>query len=153
MNTPAKPSPISARATLVDRSRDLNAEKTERFSDTQLFDPRKVLVIAEKRFGAAAAWMDIESVWALLKDEVAGDGGLERSAAVKPEVSDLIVTDAAEPSYSWLCQFFCGRLRVYEGGRPDLFGHLETCRICGSRVAVETADHTAVAAMIDKHLL
>ena len=39
---------------------------TEAASVPQLFDPRDVLVAAEKKYGPAAAWMDVESVWAML---------------------------------------------------------------------------------------
>lgn len=57
-----------------------------------------------------------------------------------------------EPSLSWLCAF-CGKLRIYEGGRPGLFDHLDTCGTCGSRIATEPKDKAALIAMIDLHLL
>lgn len=59
---------------------------------------------------------------------------------------------ANEPSMSWNCAF-CEKLRIYEGGRPFDFGHLDTCTRCESRVAATLADRATVAAMIDKHLL
>ncbi len=40
----------------------------------QLFNPGEVLAAAEREFGAAAAWMDIESVWMLLFPRSSGEG-------------------------------------------------------------------------------
>jgi hypothetical protein len=74
------------------------------------------------------------------------------SAALKLDHLNLDQVFPEEPSLSWLCAF-CGKTRVYEGGRPLVFGHLDTCATCESRVAVEPADCAAVAAMIDRHLL
>lgn len=54
---------------------------------------------------------------------------------------------------SWECAFGCGALRVYDGGRPNLFRHLDTCAICQSRIAIEPTDRAAVAILIDRHLL
>ena len=73
---------------------------------------------------------------------------------------NLIESDAAQvqpsaPSLSWLCAF-CGRIRIYEGGSPTVFAHLDTCIACENRVAVSAEDRAthqaAIEAMIFKHL-
>jgi hypothetical protein len=74
--------------------------------------------------------------------------------SVAPQASEQ---DSVEPrhdeaSLSWDCAF-CGRLRVFEGGRPFDFGRLDTCAACGSRIAAKPADRVALAALIDNHLL
>jgi hypothetical protein len=56
-----------------------------------------------------------------------------------------------QQSLSWHCRF-CSKLRIYEGGRPQAFSHLDTCQY-GSRVATTPHDRAAIAALIDKHLL
>lgn len=61
-------------------------------------------------------------------------------------------TRADKPTLSWACAF-CSMTRIFEGGRPELFKHLDTCPACGSRVVVRRADGTAMAGLIDRHLL
>ena len=56
-----------------------------------------------------------------------------------------------EPSLSWLCAF-CGKLRIWEGGRPEIADHCKWCATCGSLVAVDAKDQEAVAKSIDRHL-
>src|SRR5579862_8597976 len=46
--------------------------------------------------------------------------------------------DRTEPSLSWPCAF-CPKIRIWEGGRPDKFCHLDSCAACGYRVA-DTSD-------------
>jgi hypothetical protein len=58
------------------------------------------------------------------------------------------------PTLSWNCVFAnCGKLRIWEGGRPDPFSHLDTCSTCNSRVAVASADREAIRVLIAEHLL
>lgn len=48
--------------------------------------------------------------------------------------------DAATP-LAWRCVFLgCDALRIWEGGRPSQFSHLDTCPRCDSRIAVTCAD-------------
>ena len=56
-------------------------------------------------------------------------------------------------SLAWDCSFFCGKTRIWEGGRPWQFSHLDTCDKCGSRVAATASDKASIKALIDKHLL
>jgi hypothetical protein len=40
-------------------------------------------------------------------------------------------------SLSWLCAF-CGRVRIFEGGRPLKVAYLDTCATCGSLIEKES---------------
>jgi hypothetical protein len=71
----------------------------------------------------------------------AGDGNRDRDAL-----------SPTQPSMCWGCAF-CGKLRIWDGGRPDRFDHLGSCGACGSRVAIGPDEQVAVISMIDKHLL
>jgi hypothetical protein len=66
--------------------------------------------------------------------------------------SDHRPSSCDHPSLSWDC-VFCSNCRIFEGGRPHLFDHLDTCSICGCRLASSPEDREAVLAMVDKHLL
>jgi hypothetical protein len=51
------------------------------------------------------------------------------------------------------CPFLgCSATRVYEGGRPLLFTHLDTCTRCQMRIAV-TPDENAFAKLVAKGLI
>jgi len=68
-----------------------------------------------------------------------------------PRRRDREQAPTEQQSLSWDCAF-CSKLRIYEGGRPQGFSHLDTCH-CGSRVATTPHDRAAVAALIDQHLV
>lgn len=74
------------------------------------------------------------------------------TALPKPAELDSAQSICSEPSLSWHCAF-CGHLRIYEGGRPFDFGHLDTCTQCGGRVATKPADREAMATIVDEHLI
>ncbi len=51
---------------------------------------------------------------------------------------------AGEATLAWLCPV-CGKLRVFEGGRPTGLGHQDECEECGCRLAVASEVRAAVA--------
>lgn len=73
--------------------------------------------------------------------------------ALKPQSGQGEEPVQEELSLSWECPFFCGKIRVWEGGRPWVFSHLDTCERCQSRVAVTPTEKASVKALIDRHLL
>jgi uncharacterized protein (DUF983 family) len=51
---------------------------------------------------------------------------------------------AGEATLAWLCPV-CGKLRMFEGGRPSGLGHQDDCEECGCRLAVASEVPAAVA--------
>ena len=68
---------------------------------------------------------------------------IDLTAATPTEVpaDDLA---AGEATLAWLCPV-CGKLRVFEGGRPTGLGHQDECEECGCRLAVASLVPAAVA--------
>jgi hypothetical protein len=71
------------------------------------------------------------------------------SATASSSTDDAMFTD---PPLRWPCLFGCNATRVYEGGMPLLFTHLETCPKCGARIAV-THDEKAFAEIVARGLI
>jgi len=73
-------------------------------------------------------------------------------------MTDQLQRDAVKPNtkssdeVTWNCAF-CGKLRVFEGGRPFSLSHLDTCGICGTRVAVPLDNHVSLRSSIANHLI
>jgi hypothetical protein len=59
---------------------------------------------------------------------------------------------ASEPSLSWLCAF-CGKLRIWDGGRPGISDHCKWCSMCDSSVVFDSKYQEAIIAAIDQNLL
>ena len=75
---------------------------------------------------------------------MSGSIRIDLTAATPTEVpaDDLA---AGEATLAWLCPV-CGKLRVFEGGRPTGLGHQDECEECGCRLAVASEVPAAVAA-------
>jgi predicted RNA-binding Zn-ribbon protein involved in translation (DUF1610 family) len=68
---------------------------------------------------------------------------IDLTAATPTEVpADDLAT--GEATLAWLCPV-CGKLRVFEGGRPSGLGHQDECEECGCRLAVASLVPAAVA--------
>jgi hypothetical protein len=68
-------------------------------------------------------------------------------------INDLSPT-RENPSLSWLCSFgSCSKLRIYEGGRPDIAKHYGWCAVCQSLVVTDAKDQEGIVKLIDQHLM
>ena len=56
---------------------------------------------------------------------MSGPTRIDLAAAVPTQASIV------DPDFTWLCPV-CGKLRVFEGGRPLGTGHQDECPECGS---------------------
>ena len=85
----------------------------------------------------------------------ARSNNLQLVTSIEPDVgkSDLSPT-REDHSLSWRCAFgSCLKLRIYEGGRPDIAKHCDWCAICQSLVVTDRDDQESIAKLIDQNLL
>jgi hypothetical protein len=110
-------------------------------ADGTLFSSRAVLAALERKFGAAASHVFVESVWGLLDSPAPS----QSESQAEPAQSDTPL--------QFPCPFLgCNATRIYEGGKPLFFGELDTCPRCDSRIAV-TPEEKAFAKIVARGLL
>jgi predicted RNA-binding Zn-ribbon protein involved in translation (DUF1610 family) len=71
---------------------------------------------------------------------------IDLTAATRTEVfaDDLAAPAAEATALAWVCPF-CGKQRVFDGGRPLGAAHQDECDRCGCRLAASSAELSAIA--------